>query len=139
MSHAGWGRLWNEALALFGAAPVVQRLFIMLFVAFVVLMIVEGLRASFVPVRPAAHRPKPAKPQLQPQTKTSDVKLSIAPRTPFRPRSVARCQRKPLMRVRQQQAERPRIHRFVPATEAPLPIEEYAPFTPLPASPQTAL
>ena len=48
MSHAGWGEIWKLALAQYGAQSIQFRILIGLGIAFVALMIVEGLRVSFV-------------------------------------------------------------------------------------------
>lgn len=47
----GWQKVWTLALVQFGAEDIEQRILIGLAIAFVLLMIVEGLRATFRPAR----------------------------------------------------------------------------------------
>ena len=48
MSHAGWDEILKLALSQFAAQPIELRIFAGLAIAFAALMIVEGLRVSFV-------------------------------------------------------------------------------------------
>jgi hypothetical protein len=47
----GWGLIWDQALKQFGAEDIQIRILIGLGAAFVLLMIVEGLRTAFRPVK----------------------------------------------------------------------------------------
>ena len=146
MSHAGWGEIWKLALAQVGAQPIQLRILIGLGIAFVALMIVEGLRVSFIcghrspSPRDKAEEPKPA-PRTNPVMKAAGAETrSVAPPPgPFRPRAAGprRNPKRTKNRISRHRAARPVI-RHLPETElAPVPqpsfTEEAAPFSPLPA------
>jgi hypothetical protein len=100
MSHAGWGSVWNLVLALLRAQPVQIQILIGLAVAFLAVMVLEGLRASFLPgYRALPHHPYirntvPSAPRKQAGTaNTPSAEMrSVTARVPapFRPREVVR-------------------------------------------------
>lgn len=96
MHLSEWKHIWDLAVALLGREPAEWRVAVMLAAAFTTLMVVEGLRASFLPQRTrnetmqAATAPRPAPRAAAEQ---STVSPSAAPvvtseRTPA-PRSTA--------------------------------------------------
>ena len=119
-----WVELWNLALAGFAAEDIQVRIFIGLGVAFLVLMTVEGLRASFRPVRArpqaAVAPPRKAAPAFQPFRAPPEALR--APVKPVKP---------PVSRHR---PERPKIRRPAPSakTRKPTFTDEAAPYSPLP-------
>ena len=121
MSHAGWGDVWNLVLALMRAQPVQFQILMGLTVAFAAVMIVEGLRASFLPgYRTPPHlsynrNSAPPKPAAATRASVSDAKL-LAPRASasFRPREVERARsnlKRPKPRISTHRAVRPKIRR----------------------------
>ena len=101
MHHAGWSDIWNLALACFGAETIETRLAIGLIVAFLMLMVVEGLRVSFLPARRPTRVAEPAQ-----------VKQAVEP---FRPRPAIEARRpKRNKMVNRHRAERPKIRRPAP-------------------------
>lgn len=58
MNVSEWGHLWGAATVLFGHEPMELRVAMALAAAFAALMVVEGLRASFIPRR-TRHVPQP--------------------------------------------------------------------------------
>jgi hypothetical protein len=106
MSHAGWVDIWNLAVARFGAEAIEGRILIGLAVAFTALMIVEGLRACFLPRRHEADEPV--------RPKAVARQASAAP-VPFRPRSevVVRHPKREKAAAKPHRAERPKIRRMV--------------------------
>ena len=125
MSHAGWGDLWTQALALLSAEPVHLRILTGLGAAFCALIFVEGLRACFLP---AARKPAPAAPLAT----TMKPKPKAAARVPFRPRMIDGKpvnRKKPVRVLNRARAELPQIRRR-PA----LHTSEGAPYSPVPSS-----
>jgi hypothetical protein len=149
MSDAGWGEIWKLALAQYGTQSIQIRILIGLGVAFTALMIVEGLRISFLAGR---RLPAPQHEIAKPPPKKMPVKkadgagtLSFAVSSePFRPRASVRGRNpkttKP--RVSRHRAARPTIQRMPKDEPAPRffpPLaftEEAAPFSPLPPIPE---
>lgn len=130
----GWERVWTLALVQFGAEDIELRILVGLSAAFLVLMILEGLRASFRPARPIAHAqpeppvssrilaPKPvmkvaAKPALQPlRVRTVAVRTN--------PKRIK-------LPINRHRALRPMIRRGKSAGRTPTFTEEAVPYTPL--------
>ncbi|HEY0282804.1 MAG TPA: hypothetical protein VGC27_09295, partial [Rhizomicrobium sp.] len=93
MSNAGWGEIWRLVLAQYGAQPIHLRILIGLGIAFVILMIVEGLRVSFVSGRrlPALPHGVAATPPLKTAVKKTagaEAASFAASSGPFRPRVI---------------------------------------------------
>lgn len=88
MLHAGWNDIWTLVLARFGSEAIETRLAIGLCVAFLVLMMVEGLRASFLPVRGSAplHAPDASEPNTEPVPKKRPAAAKFTPRAWVAPR-----------------------------------------------------
>ena len=140
MNHAAWGEVWNRALTLFGAEPVQFRIFAGLAAAFAAVMILEGMRVSFLPAGWLRPRPHDIPVTLQPKKKVSLAKVegpatevfeakaaTAAVGRPFRPRkmSPARTPKPSKVRLSRHRAERPKIRR--------LPRSEFATlFSPAP-------
>jgi hypothetical protein len=132
---ARWEEVWGLALARFGAEDVQIRIFIGLGAAFIILMIVEGLRASFRPVsaRATAHAPAFS----PPARKRAAAKSAAQPAfQPFRVRPDAvRAVFKPVKPpVSRHRPERPKIRRVGSSAKARKPsfADEAAPYSPLP-------
>lgn len=95
----GWGRVWALALVQFGAEDIEIRILIGLGVAFLTLMIVEGLRASFRVRRAQLSGPSPATQQNFATTSRNATAAPVAksPLQPLRARAiVARVAPKPV-------------------------------------------
>ena len=144
MSYAGWGEIWKLALAQFGAQPIQLRILIGLGIAFVVLMIVEGLRVSFISSR-RSPAPRSNAEETPLRTKSvikaagGETRSVAAPSGPFRPHAAVPRQhpKRTKNRISRHRAARPVI-RHPPESElasVPQPsfTEEAAPFLPLPA------
>jgi len=61
MVHSSWGDVWRLALGVFAGQRIEVRILIGLLAAFLALMVIEGLRASFFPKRhetPATPEPE---------------------------------------------------------------------------------
>ena len=149
MSHAGWSDLWGRVLTLVGAEAAPYRILFGLGAAFVILMIVEGLRASFR----SGYRiiPNTAKPSVsvpKPVVKAAEMHhATTASLAPFRPRDVEYNQKRVKLRANKHCVLRPQIRRVPGAAIAdmeypppprsfvtPMPAltEDAAPFSPLP-------
>jgi hypothetical protein len=128
-----WDALWALALKRFGAEDIQIRILIGLAVAFLILMIIEGLRACFRPgkphpvsvVPPALKAPRialaapPAKPVVQPlRARPTTVRA-----TPKRAKRAVNRQRPPLPKIRRLKSS--------PAVRTPTFTEEAAPYSPL--------
>lgn len=126
-----WERLWAQALAQFGAENIELRILIGLGVAFVLLMIVEGLRASFRPAT-VRHLAPPEPPRM-----VRALSPAPAPKTataqPFRARTeITRFTPKhPKPAVNRHKALKPTIRRDRTAMRLPSFTEESHPYTPL--------
>jgi len=125
MSHAAWGEVWNRALVLFGAEPIEIRILAGLAAAFAAVMMLEGMRVSFLPggwLRPRPHdipvalQPKKSVSHAMgratqafeiPATKTSSASGPFHP--PKGGRTCTPKRSKP--RVSRHRAERPKIRR----------------------------
>lgn len=125
----GWERVWTQALVQFGAENIEARILIGLAVAFVSLMILEGLRASFRPAK--VRRLAPPEPPVLVRTVTAQSKAAGA--QPFRAhREIPRAMPKPVKRaVNRHQALRPKIRRDKSALRLPSFTEDALPYTPL--------
>ena len=123
----GWERVWTLALVQFGAENIEARILIGLTAAFVLLMILEGLRASFRPAK--TRRLAPPEPPVLLRT--------LAPRTaaaqPFRAhKDIPRATPKHLKpAVNRHRALRPKIRRDKSAPRLPSFAEDAHPYTPL--------
>jgi hypothetical protein len=159
MSHAGWGDVWNLTLAVVSAQTIPVQILIGLSAAFLAVMVLEGLRASFMP----GYRAQPHHPYIRgstgstppaPKPKASAVETYSLPMpTPFRPRQTERPNynlKRTKLHVSHHSAARPTIRRvpsnaftnsFLQTFEqnpasAPAFTEEAAPFSPLPPNVQ---
>ncbi|MDE2162439.1 MAG: hypothetical protein KGJ53_04690 [Alphaproteobacteria bacterium] len=147
MSHAGWGALWNQTLALLGAESIQIRILVGLGVAFVALMIVEGLRVSFLPAarkRRAARAPAASMPsETKAARKAAGTGTQSFEAAPFRPRGKtwASSPKRAKGPVSRHRAERPKIRRIPGNSLQNSPVsmpsftEEAVPYTPLPPNP----
>ncbi len=125
MSHAGWLDVWTLVLALISREPPVVVILFWLAVAFAVLMIAEGLRASFFPFRSVA--PRGARPRSEssyaPQPDSSAAgagsrAFEAAP-VKFAPRPIARNPKRRIVSLRRQSPPKPRINRVSLPVEPP--------------------
>ena len=142
MSHAGWDEIWKLALAQFGAQPIQFRIFAGLALAFGALMIVEGLRVSFVtghrmPARQSAPvEIRPRKKLVRKVAVAAAHPVQAVP-GPFRPRALlpANNPKRANDHINHHSPIRPKIRRvsreFTGLTQ-PTFTEEKAPFSPLP-------
>ncbi|MGA7713801.1 MAG: hypothetical protein WCA81_18045 [Rhizomicrobium sp.] len=153
MSHAGWGDVWNLALTVVRAQTVPIQILIGLSAAFVAVMALEGLRASFMP----GYRAQPHHPYVRstaasappaPKVKASAVETtSLMTPVPFRPRQRSNhIPKRMKLHVSRHSAARPTIRRvssgaftnsFLQTLEqnpasTPAFTEDAAPFSPLP-------
>jgi hypothetical protein len=149
MSDAGWGEVWKLALAQYGAQSIQFRILIGLAIAFTILMILEGLRISFLAGRrlPAPQHevaePLPVKKPVK-KADGAETRAFAVSSEPFRPRAPGRAYNpkttKP--RVSRHRAARPTIQRMPKDKPAPgfspqpAFTEEAAPFSPLPPIPE---
>jgi hypothetical protein len=145
MSHAGWDGIWKLALAQFGVQSIQFRIFVGFGIAFVALMILEGLRVSFVTGHRLPARQSNAV-EIQPGKKpvkkaaVATTHSCQAPSGPFRPRALGRTNhpKRTNGRISLHCAARPRIRRIYGEFAAPAHptfAEEAAPFSPLPPIP----
>jgi hypothetical protein len=145
MSHAGWSEIWKLALSQFGTETIQFRIFVGLGIAFVALMIVEGLRVSFVTGHHLPARQSSAveiQPRKKPFKKTAVAATQSfqASSGPFRPRALGRTNnpKRTNGRISLHRAARPKIRRIygeLAASAQPTFTEEAAPFSPLPPIP----
>ncbi len=128
----GWDRVWTLALVQFGAEDIEIRILIGLGMAFLTLMIVEGVRASFrlrapklLPEPPVMQRSFAPAATLGPATKVASQ--------PLRARTVVtRAIPKPVKAaVSRHQPAKPRIRRRHAVAHKPIFTEEAAPYSPL--------
>jgi hypothetical protein len=133
---ARWAEVWGLALARFGAEDVQVRIFVGLGAAFLVLMIVEGLRASFRPPRVQSTAAFFAPPQQKFAALRSSAAATLSAVQPFRVRSdAARAFFKPVKPpVSRHRPEKPKIRRTGSTAKARKPSSaiEAAPYSPLP-------
>jgi hypothetical protein len=151
MSHAGWSDLWERVLTLVGAEAAPYRVLFGLGAAFVILMIVEGLRASFRSGYrniPQIGKSSASIPSAKPVAKVAEMHhAKPVYMAPFRPRDVEYNPKLVKSRVSKHRMLRPQIRRVpeaaITAVEYPPPprsfvtpmpalTEDAAPFTPLP-------
>lgn len=128
-----WDALWVLALKRFGAEDIQIRILIGLAIAFLILMIIEGLRACFRPAKrsslPASETalvPKRlvlAAPPAKPATQPLRVRPRTARATPKRTKHAVNRQRPPLPKIRRLKSS--------PVTRPPTFTEEAAPYSPL--------
>jgi len=115
---AEWRDIWTVAYAVVARQPTPVPIFVWLGVAFFVLMIVEGLRASFLPRR---FRREGRLPEAMHAKELSPSSMARAKPEPI----FVRAQRSGLMRnrklvdttPRRHQAFRPKIRRITPSSE----------------------
>ncbi len=130
----GWDRVWTLALVQFGAEDIEIRILIGLGMAFLTLMIVEGLRASFR-LRAPKLRSMPEPPQLQ-RSFAPATALETATKVasqPLRARTVlTRAIPKPARAaVSRHKPVKPQIHRRHAVAHKPIFSEGEAPYSPL--------
>jgi len=127
MSHAAWNEVLHRALVLFGTEPIQIRIFAGLAAAFAAVMILEGMRFSFLPAGWLRPRPHDVPVALQPKKKVSlarvesaatnafDAKVAgTAARRPFRPCNARHNCTPKLSKgvISRHRAERPKIRRI---------------------------
>jgi hypothetical protein len=143
MNYAGWGEIWKLALAQVGAQSVQLRILIGLGIAFVALMIVEGLRVSFItghrsPSRRGIAEETPPRKKSVRKAAGAETRSFAAPSGPFRARAVEPTQnpKRTKTRISRHRAARPIIRRAPENELASVPqptfAEEAAPFSPFP-------
>ncbi len=122
----GWDALWALALKRFGAEDIQIRILVGLAVAFLILMIIEGLRASFRPAKagslsaPAAGMKRVALQAAKPVPQPLRARPKAVRATPKRAKRSINRQRAPLPKIRRRAAAR-----------TPTFTEEAAPYSPL--------
>jgi hypothetical protein len=107
-----WKTVWDTAVGVFAHEPIELQLAIGLSLAFMALMVVEGIRANFVPRQQTVHAPvappRPAAPppviEAAPVSHDEPVML-LAPTEPAQPR--APLPRKTVMVNRKRERARP--------------------------------
>ena len=81
MSHAGWKDVFNLVVALIGRESAPVQIFIYVGIAFLLLMVAEGLRANFFPWRPVAprgeRRKREAPMAMSPMSEAPRVEASV--------------------------------------------------------------
>ncbi|MDE2111581.1 MAG: hypothetical protein KGJ79_10605 [Alphaproteobacteria bacterium] len=117
MSHAGWNALWHQALVLLSTESIQVRILIGLGVAFTALMIVEGLRVSFLPrARRGSGNPAASAPAEDKAVKKAEgtVQRPFEAASPYRPRGKnwASNPKRLKGRISRHRAERPKIRRM---------------------------
>ena len=146
MSHAAWSDVWNRALALLSAEPVPIRILAGLAAAFAAVMILEGMRVSFLPAGWLKPRPHDIPALLAPKKRVSLAKVEGTPTNafeakgatgrPFRPHSAGRActPKRSKVRISRHRAERPKIRRMpasaVGASFSPAPPADSASWEP---------
>ncbi len=121
MISADWKAVWDALMVAYGHQPIEMRVGLALAAAFLVLMVLEGLRASFLPRRPApapAPRanaapppvvaiPEPAKPQAMAPTPAR----MIGPATAIPPQTLVPAMRRAMAATRKRDTTPPLRHR----------------------------
>ena len=132
MSHAGWIDIWKRVIELLAAEPIEVRIAVGLGVAFAMVMLLEGLRTSFLPAGRKKGQPAPrdAMTVAAPQKKSAAKSVAAAP---VRIKMQAINPKVVKVHIKPYSPPRPQIRR-VSQTQAPTPIvtEDGAPFSPLP-------
>ena len=100
---AEWKQIWTIASAIIARQPPPIQIFLWLGVAFVALMLLEGLRASFLPRRPREDWSRRAK------DKTHQTSALSSPGEPF----FVRAQRLNAAKNRKLESEAPRRHQAI--------------------------
>jgi hypothetical protein len=132
----GWDRVWTLALVQFGAEDIEIRILIGLGMAFLTLMIVEGLRASFR-LRPPRLPSVPQPPVMQRSFASSPAagakSAAKSPPQPLRARTViARTTPRPVRpAASRHQPVKPGIRRSHTVARKPNLTEEALPYSPL--------
>jgi len=132
MNVSAWGHLWGAATMLFAQEPIQIRIAMALVAAFTALMVVEGLRASFIPRRtrrvpqsapgPSQVTARPI-PESPPQPDASTKVLASPPgdaaQHSYAPtgKLAQRNPKRDLSKPRAQHNMRPKIRRMVTASE----------------------
>ena len=117
MISPAWVRVWNAAAAAFAQERIEVRVALILAAALLVLMVLEGLRASFVPRRASAHRQPRSAVAQPPQTETPARPQAHAPAPVFARAAVAPSQhptappRSVPLPNRKRNSAKPRPHR----------------------------
>ena len=153
MSHAGWKDVLDLALALIARESAPAQIFIFLMLAFVALMVLEGLRANFFPWRPVAPRRGKRQAAIVEDALAEAPRVHAAARRETasiekRPRlqlSLARPVKRPSQGMRRQKPTRPQIKRMPPLEPSePAPtlafaaVNEDTPVTPVVTAPVPA-
>lgn len=129
MVSGDWKAVWDAAMVAVGHQPIEIRVGIGLAAAFLALMVLEGLRANFVPRRkpsipepeatpapPLAAIAEPAKPQAQMPMRAFAPAYGVAPQTlPVTRRAMMPARKRNTTRPRPHRSPRPKIRRRVAA------------------------
>jgi hypothetical protein len=148
MSNAGWIDVWNLALKVTANEPTPLTILIGLGAVFVVVMFLEGLRASFLPVRYASliARKYPntlaQPPSLQARASSPSQVYETRPFRASQPKRVApggQNQKRSIAQVRPTRPTKPQIRRMPMVNmEQAFQAQELPSFSPTsPAEPQT--
>lgn len=121
MSFSEWKPVFDQAMAVYGHEPIQVRVGLALAAAFLVLMMLEGLRATFLPGRkaqmPAASPSAPDVPvppeAPKPQAMATNVSAIAAPAPYALAPAFAPRLRPPPPRNRKRAAAAPRPHRSI--------------------------
>jgi len=132
MNVSEWAHLWGMARMLFGHEPIQIRVAAVLLAAFTVLMVIEGLRTTFIPRR-TDHAPQPVikpsprivqpapEPPPHPEASTKDLAAppGDAAQHPYTPagKLAEHNPKRDLSKPRAQRNMRPQIRRMVTAPE----------------------
>ena len=121
MISADWKAVWDALMVAYGHQPMEMRVGLALAAAFLALMVLEGLRASFLPPRhapaparkanaappPVAAIPEPAKPQAMAPAPAR----MIGPAYAIPPQTLAPAMRRAMAATRKRDTTPPRRHR----------------------------
>jgi hypothetical protein len=125
MHQAGWSDVWHMTLGIVGRQPPFLQIAIVTGVAFVLVMVLEGVRSSLVAIR-AAHRAAPplAPPPAEVVERAAPSLAPSSSRSFSAPRVIQAARRpKPLtVRARKFRDTRPTIRRH-PVLDLPLASE----------------
>jgi hypothetical protein len=154
MSHAGWVDVWKLVLAIVAREPVAFQIFFGVGAAFAAVMFLEGIYASFLPVRYAKLIARKFPGDGLKPVRTASASGPVASRAyesqsaPFapRPRNLSRNHKKQTSGISRHRPTKPGIHRVTMPNAAPsffaaqpFEAEEMPTFSPLPPLPETAI
>lgn len=127
MISADWKAVWDALMVAYGHQPIEMRVGLALAAAFLVLMVLEGLRASFLPRRhapapapranaappPVVAIPEPTKPQAMATVRAIGPATAIPPQTlvPAMRRAMAATRKRDTTPPLRHRSPRPKIRR----------------------------